>query len=1216
MKLFFSRQKVMKRFVLVLLLSLFAVCPAVFAAVPVVTITLPADASSYNYKGFINFSGSAVDDTDGDAITSYEWTSSINGSLSTNASFNSDAMTTPLAIGIHTITLLATDAGGETGITSVTLAIVNNNPVAAITAPSNGASYDYGDAVTFNGTGTDLKDGNLTGPSLSWSSSLDGAIGSGISAVTSSLSSGTHLITLTATDSDGGTGTASISVVVNNTRPTAAITGPANNSTHDFGSTITFTGTGIDPEEGNLSGASLVWTSSQGDAMGNGAACAVSTLTSGSHVITLTVTDAKGLTHTDSITITVGNAPPGATITAPADGASFNYGDYITFSGTGTDPEDVKLSGASLVWTSSHTTPATQIGQGSTISVNSLPSGTHTITLTATDSNGAKVTDSISIKVNNAPPTATITNPADNSSHTFGSTVTFTGTGTDLEDGTLSGASLAWTSDRDGVLGTGTSLAKPSLSVGTHLITLTVTDSDSSTHTVSITIHVGDEPPTSVAISTPVDGQSFDFKSFIEFKGSAMDKEDGPLTGSNLVWTSNIEADPIGEGELLKVNTLVPGEHLVTLTATDSGGGSQKAFIQITVVNQIPEVTISNPINNSSHVYQDAITFVGAAIDPEEGALGDDNLTWTSNRDGLLGTGSKLILSSLSQGTHLLTLTAMDSYDGKGSASIQITVDKDQTPESVQILKPSDGAVSYLNEQILFEGNAQDFEDGSLTGSSLVWTSSLSSNPIGTGSIFSTNALAMGEHIITLTVTDSNSASKQDFIIITVLNHDPVPLISKPVNGAVFTQGESITFQGSASDIEDGSLFGSSLVWLSSLDQVVGSGVNFVGNKLSPGIHTITLKAKDSNGGIAETSVTITVQPSQGGLPLTLEHDRVTLPLDQTCRVEVSGGTPPYRIEEDFPDILDAELAGGTITLIPSREGETTLRVYDHLNYEHVITITVTTVAGDFPTVQAGPDQTVTQGETVTLDGSYSTSGSSEIASWAWSRVGGEIPVTLSDAASPKTTFVAPPAGEAPTLTFRLTITNQEGYESYDDITITVTDNGITSYPQGVTSFWSAEKKKPLGARVVGDGDLVLLQGTLKEFNNDLAGRPENMLYDLVNLKIMVENPGDSADLIIYLPEALPAGYECYKYGANQGWYLFNGGIQYDSDRKKVYLSLMDGGPGDDDGVADGVITDPVTFGTAPLTDPDSDDPGGDADSSGGGGGGGGGCFIMELLAE
>jgi hypothetical protein len=90
----------------------------------------------------------------------------------------------------------------------------------------------------------------------------------------------------------------------------------------------------------------------------------------------------------------------------------------------------------------------------------------------------------------NDPPTADISSPSDGSDYDEGDTIIFSGTGDDPEDGSLTGGSLVWTSNRDGQIGTGTYFTRDNLSVGTHTITLTAADSQGATGSDSINISV------------------------------------------------------------------------------------------------------------------------------------------------------------------------------------------------------------------------------------------------------------------------------------------------------------------------------------------------------------------------------------------------------------------------------------------------------------------------------------------------------------------------------------------------------------------------------------------------------------------------------------------------------------------------------------------------------------------------------------------------------
>ena len=120
-------------------------------------------------------------------------------------------------MGTHTITATVTDSGGLSGSDSISItvnAVANTPPTVTITAPANGSSSNQGDSVTFAGTATDTEDGTISA-SLSWTSSIDGAIGSGATFSTTTLSVGTHTITASVTDSGGLSGSDSISVTIN-----------------------------------------------------------------------------------------------------------------------------------------------------------------------------------------------------------------------------------------------------------------------------------------------------------------------------------------------------------------------------------------------------------------------------------------------------------------------------------------------------------------------------------------------------------------------------------------------------------------------------------------------------------------------------------------------------------------------------------------------------------------------------------------------------------------------------------------------------------------------------------------------------------------------------------------------------------------------------------------------------------------------------------------
>ena len=92
-----------------------------------------------------------------------------------------------------------------------------------------------------------------------------------------------------------------------------------------------------------------------------------------------------------------------------------------------------------------------------------------------------------------------------------------------------------------------------------------------------------------------------------------------------------------------------------------------------------------------------------------------------------------------------------------------------------------------------------------------------------------------------------------------------------------------------------------------------------------------------------------------------------------------------------------------------------------------------------FPIADAGPDQFVTPGDIVTLDGSASSDSNGSIIAYEWVQIGGTA-VVLDDEEDAITFFTAP--NEIDIIRFRLTVWDDEINESTDEVDITVTTSG------------------------------------------------------------------------------------------------------------------------------------------------------------------------------
>ena len=131
------------------------------------------------------------------------------------------------------------------------------------------------------------------------------------------------------------------------------------------------------------------------------------------------------------------------------------------------------------------------------------------------------------------------------------------------------------------------------------------------------------------------------------------------------------------------------------------------------------------------------------------------------------------------------------------------------------------------------------------------------------------------------------------------------------------------------------------------------------------------------------------------------------------------------------------------------------------------------------PIADAGTAQTVFSGATVTLDGSGSSDANDDSLTYAWSQIGGDPTVTLSDATASMPTFVAPDllADASPLmLTFQLIVNDSSEPSEADTVVITINppivitispaDFAIAENSTGVIGTVTATGSSPLNYSV------------------------------------------------------------------------------------------------------------------------------------------------------
>ncbi|MFM2163001.1 MAG: hypothetical protein RLZZ383_2513, partial [Pseudomonadota bacterium] len=323
------------------------------------------------------------------------------------------------------------DPDGASDEATATLGVVANAaPTARITAPTASAVLYSDKLVTLDAAGADAETAS-DALVATWTSSLDDGLttpapdseGRVLGAVT--LSEGEHFLTFTVTDENGKSATDSVTVEVGppNTPPSCGITAPADGSASELGSLVVLRGTVSDVDV-PASLVSVAWSSDKDGPLGastpstaGDVAFSTSSLTAGTHTLTLTATDEVGGVCTAFILYTVGTAPTLALI-SPTDATVVRLGSPLAFEAQVADAESSATSLA-LAWTSSLQGSLSSQGADSSgrsrFTRTDLSAGVHTLTVRATDPDGLYVEQQATFRVNTPPTTPVVAispNPA------------------------------------------------------------------------------------------------------------------------------------------------------------------------------------------------------------------------------------------------------------------------------------------------------------------------------------------------------------------------------------------------------------------------------------------------------------------------------------------------------------------------------------------------------------------------------------------------------------------------------------------------------------------------------------------------------------------------------------------------------------------------------------------------------------------------------------
>lgn len=775
-----------------------------------------------------------------------------------------------LTYGTHSFTISAQDGVGNAATNTSHFTISDTTPpLLAITSPQDGGTFTDGPPlVTFTQS-------DSSGETVTTHCRLDNETWElcyGSSFYIDRTTNGVHTAYVRATDVAGNSTTQSISFTLDDPlAPVISILSPAPNAVFDT-SPIDEPTYSVDDNEATVT--CLI------DGVQNGCEADygwvyLGELGNGLHELTVVATDRAGNVGTAAVSFTLADiVAPDLTITSPAPSASLADADdvLVEFTVAYEPGLSLKCSLDGAAFTDYDVDYRTCYYSG-------LSNGEHTVGVRAADSAGNLIDRYVTfIVADTTGPVITITAPAGGDGTLFNDLPTF-----QFNVGGAQGYARC-SVDLGYVSNCWSSYTPSDLLLGSHVLTITATDSVGNATVKTLSFEYQDTTPPTVSIISPANGSVV---------------TSAPLQSPNIsynyndVWRLRCVVDGLPMGWSTggcyggSAWSLVGnGPHRLTAYASDRFGNTTIVSSDFTVNDtSAGAVTITSPLPGATVTDSAAsITFSPADWNEWGG--------WTCRIDQrpwqYCDTYSGFKPVKMSNGPHTAQVRRVDNEGRVSQASVAFTV-ADYSPPSIQITAPAngvtddDGRVALQYAQSGTNSSVKCFIDG--VSSSYCW-SGMSIQLAGSGS-----------HTLTVVINDPAGNVATDSVQVTVPGVGPGdamnPVITSPTEGQIMRSSFVVRYSTNRAAVNR--LRG----WVDD-EYPRRLKINSTGwypGPLLNGSHEINLEATDDRGNVERASRAVVVNDT---IPPTVE---ITSPADGAV---VTASPPRIRFATDS-DVAQTE---------------------------------------------------------------------------------------------------------------------------------------------------------------------------------------------------------------------------------------------------------------------------------------------------------------------
>ncbi|HVE35881.1 MAG TPA: Ig-like domain-containing protein [Gemmatimonadaceae bacterium] len=556
----------------------------------------------------------------------------------------------------------------------------NKPPSVQLTAPTSGASFPTGAAITLTANASDA-DGSIARVEFyrAGTTLLGSATTSPYRYVWASAPTGTHALTAKAYDNKGATTTsASVSIaVLANQPPTVTLTSPVNGDFVAVGAPVALAAIATDPD-GTIAKVEFIAGGSVVGVATNAPYTHSWNGPAGTHAIMARATDDKGATaNSAAVNVVIGEAPI-AVVTSPRDCMTLE------------SPQDILLEAQTLSATGRVVSVAFYDGSTLVATVNASPwragligptPGTHAITARATDDHGLTTVSRpahLTVKPLNVPPSVAMTSPPDGTHFPLGSTVNLLASASD--DVAVASVEFHLDGPFGTFLGRATSapyaMAWSGMGAATYSVVAVATD-DRGAWTTSSTVRIAIDPNVapSVALTSPANGASFSSPATIPLTATASDS-DGSIARVDFYAGTMLIGSSASAPYSATWANVAAGTYWLTAKAIDNGGAvSSSAAASVTVSsNAAPVIALDAPSPPGPY-FAPALIRLGASASDADGTI--TRVEFRANGT-LIGTATSspyaVSWNDVASGTYSVTAIATDDRGATTTSAATVVV--------------------------------------------------------------------------------------------------------------------------------------------------------------------------------------------------------------------------------------------------------------------------------------------------------------------------------------------------------------------------------------------------------------------------------------------------------------------------------------------------------------------------------------------------------------